>query len=123
MSEILNTTATVAGNLTAVFVLIAFIYKPFRKWIVKNFVTPESKQDLRMDEFEKKQKLIENAIIALLQDSLYHECKSHIKNEYIDIDDFKNLENRYKPYEALNGNGTYKMLFEKVKSIYIKGGV
>jgi len=109
-----------AGDFSTVFIMIALIYKPFREWVVKKFVAPESQQNLRMDESERKQVLIENGVLALLHDSIYHECQRHIDKGYIYLDDLKNLENSYMAYSALGGNGTCEELFCRVKKLDLK---
>ena len=68
----------------------------------------------------KKNKAIEDGVIALLHDRLYQACNHFIAKGYIDTSGLKNLEYLYKAYHALGGNGTGTELYNRAKALSIK---
>ena len=63
------------------------------------------------------QDAIKEAMKALLWDRLYqiyNECEKECK---ISIDGLKNVENIYKQYHALGGNGTGTELYERLQNL------
>ena len=74
------------------------------------------------EEHEEQERLKEG-VLALLHNELYQLAKELIKKNEIDTEEFKNLEYIYESYEALGGNGTGKILFEKCKEIFKEKGV
>lgn len=68
----------------------------------------------------KKNKAIEDGVIALLHDRLYQACNHFIAKGYIDTSGLKNLEYLYKAYHALGGNGTGTELYNRAKALPIK---
>ena len=68
----------------------------------------------------KKNKAIEDGVVALLHDRLYQACNHFIAKGYIDTSGLKNLEYLYKAYHALGGNGTGTELYNRAKALPIK---
>ena len=66
---------------------------------------------LRLKSRMKRNKIIEEALLALLHDRLYAECQRIISRGWASADDKRNLEYMYKPYETLGGNGTCKAMY------------
>lgn len=65
----------------------------------------------------KRQKIVEQAILALLHDRLYQACQTYITQEYATIEDKRNLEYMFVPYSALGGNGTCKCMYERCQAL------
>lgn len=93
-------------------VVVAFC-KPVRKWIVKQFIEPDRRQNADID-------LLKRANLAILHDKIYTKCRAHIGEGSIDADEMKNLEHLFEVYEALGGNGTAKKLYEKCTNLPIR---
>ena len=68
----------------------------------------------------KKNKAIEEGVVALLHDRLYQACNHFIAKGYIDTSGLKNLEYLYRAYHALGGNGTGTELYNRAKALPIK---
>lgn len=57
--------------------------------------------------------------LALLE--ICRECKHHIENGYITLDDYHDLKTYlYDPYRKLGGNGTAEKLFKQVEQLPIR---
>ena len=67
-----------------------------------------------------EQRLMKEALLAILHDRLYSLCKEYINQGEITIEAMENLEYLYKSYSALGGNGTCKKLYERVQALPIK---
>ena len=67
-----------------------------------------------------EQKLMKEALLAILHDRLYQLCNEHIHQGCITIDAMKNIEYIYNSYHALGGNSTGTELYNRVKSLPIK---
>ena len=68
----------------------------------------------------EKQKNLKFGMIALLHDLIFKNCSDYIKKGEITINELNNLEELYKSYHALGGNGTGTELFERCKDLDIK---
>ena len=62
----------------------------------------------------QQQDAIRLGMMALLWDRLHSIYKESERNGQISIDELKNVENIYKQYHALGGNGTGTELFERL---------
>ena len=74
----------------------------------------------RVKQKDKKEKALEDGVVALLHDRLYQVCQFFIGQGYIDTVGLKNLEYLYKAYHALGGNGTGTELYNRAKALPIK---
>ena len=72
---------------------------------------------LHQQEQAKRQQSVEEGLQALLYDRIYRSYTDCIRKEFATADDIRNLENLYRPYHALGGNGTGTELFERVKKM------
>lgn len=68
-----------------------------------------------------EQKIMHEALLAMLHDRLYQGCRYYIKKGSISDSDMKNMEYLYNGYHSLGGNGTGTELFERVKNLELKG--
>lgn len=75
-------------------------------------------RDLKKDMSDKQ--AIKDAMRVILHDIIIDVCNQHIKNGYISIDSLEDLEQKYKPYVALGGNGAVKTAFEHAKRLKIQ---
>lgn len=68
----------------------------------------------------EEQATLKMGMIALLHDSLFHNCEKYINKGEITVNELNNLEGLYNSYHALGGNGTGTALFERCKNLDIK---
>lgn len=57
------------------------------------------------------------AILALLHNEIYSQAEKAISKGSITTDELDNLTCLYEPYVKMGGNGTGKVLYEKVKNL------
>lgn len=69
---------------------------------------------------EQKKSAETKAIVALLHDRIYSLCADMLEKGYITTKEHSNLEFLYKPYIALGGNGTARIMKEQVDNLEIK---
>lgn len=62
----------------------------------------------------------DHMLLGLAHDRIFQLCKHYIAEGSISVEEFRNLEYLYKPYEELGGNGTAKLLFEEVKKVRLE---
>lgn len=65
----------------------------------------------------KRQKAVEDGLVALLHSEIRREYKECEAKEYASIPDLENVENLYKSYHALGGNGTGTELVERIRNM------
>ena len=65
----------------------------------------------------KRQKAIGNGVKALLRDRIIQSCNNYKDKGYCPIYARDNINNLFKEYEALGGNGTVKALVEEIKKL------
>lgn len=70
----------------------------------------------------EKKSSTSKALKAILSDKLQYVCSKAIKNGFISIDEYKNVEVLYEAYVDLNGNGFIKHLKEEVDELPFKKG-
>lgn len=68
----------------------------------------------------EEQRLMKEALLAILHDRLYQLCNEHIRGKEIDTDALKNVRYIYESYHSLGGNGTGTTLYERVCRLPIK---
>lgn len=68
----------------------------------------------------QKDKIIENAVQALLRDRLIEKYRHFKEKGEMTILDKENLDHLFESYEALEGNGTVKELYNNMDDIEIK---
>lgn len=68
----------------------------------------------------QKDKIMENAVQALLRDRLIEKYRHFKQKGEMTILDKENLDHLFKSYEALEGNGTVKELYNNMDDIEIK---
>lgn len=82
-----------------------------------------SDAEKKAEEAEKKSAAIAMGIQALLQDRLLQGYKFYAEKGWADYDDRKNLENVYKQYHVLGGNGQMNDLRKTFRRLpMVKGG-
>lgn len=62
----------------------------------------------------EKESAEKKMLLGLGHDVLYNRLTFYIEQGYIEIEALANLEYVFKPYLMLGGNGTIKVLYEKV---------
>ena len=84
------------------------------------FKREQQARESREQEDRTEQKLLREAVLAILHDRLYSLARYYIAQEWITIQDLDNLEYLYKAYHSLGGNGTGTELFLRCKSLPIR---
>ena len=84
------------------------------------FKKEQQAREAREGEDRTQQKLLREAVLAILHDRLYSLARYYIAQEWITIQDLDNLEYLYKAYHSLGGNGTGTELFLRCKSLPIR---
>jgi len=69
---------------------------------------------------KKKDKAIEKGLVALLRNELVRRYREYETKGEISILDKENMEDMFKQYEALGGNGTVKQLMTEVLNLKTK---
>lgn len=70
-----------------------------------------------MTVFFKRQKAVEEGLKALLKSEIRREYKELSQKEFIAIADLDSVEDLYKPYHAMGGNGTGTELVERIRNM------
>lgn len=134
-----------AGGLLAMFGALATLDKGFdilKKWKGRASA-PNEQQNARLDALEQDNVTIKAEIaslrnrtsaletcsaaqsegtMALLHDRLYQCCEHYLTKGSIDVGGLNNINRLYKAYEGLGGNGTGKMLYDRVQELPIDNG-
>ena len=100
------------SNITTILVAI-FASTGF--WTVINTIIQNHKDKKKNN--EKDNKVIKEALLALLHDALYDKCTTVLEIGAISPDDYENIETMIKPYEQLGGNGTIHKLWAEVDKL------
>ena len=67
----------------------------------------------------EEQKLIKDALLAILHDRLYQASMHYIEQDSISIKDLDNLDYLYRGYHALDGNGVCSELYDRCRNLPI----
>lgn len=73
----------------------------------------------RFSQLESRITRTEDAVQAVLHDSLYKQCTKVIYRGEVTISELDNIEHLYDGYHSVGGNGTGEALYAKVKSLPI----
>lgn len=75
---------------------------------------------------KNEQEALKTAMIAILHDKLFQECSRYLELGYIPVQKSEeildNISMIYEAYHTLGGNGTGTDVYNKFKSLKIKGG-
>ena len=71
----------------------------------------------KQKEAEVEQKAIANGVKALLRDRIIQSCNHYSEKGYFPLYARENIEDLFKEYAALGGNGTVKDLVEETKKL------
>lgn len=74
-------------------------------------------RNIRLINLENRMDMTDNAVQAVLHDSLYRQCTSVIYRGSVTISELDNIEHLFKGYSGIGGNGTGEALYNKVKSL------
>lgn len=101
------------GNVNVLSILIAYLIPTFLGAVI-GFLTSRVKKD------RAKEKAIEEGVQALLRNELVRRYREYeIKGE-MSILDKENIEEMFKQYENLGGNGTVKQLMTELMHLPTK---
>lgn len=67
-----------------------------------------------------EQATLKAGVLALLHDRLYQACMHYLRIGEISTECLKNLENLYKGYRELGGNGTCEEIYKRTRALAIK---
>lgn len=65
----------------------------------------------------KKKTALEEATLALLHETLYPLLEKAVLRGSVGIEEFDRIDNLYRPYERLGGNGTIKRRYDIVSDL------
>lgn len=65
----------------------------------------------------KKKTALEEATLALIHETLYPLLEEAVLRGYVGIEEFDRIDNLYRPYERLGGNGTTKRRYDIVQDL------
>lgn len=65
----------------------------------------------------KKKTALEEATLALIHETLYPLLEGAVLSGSVGIEEFDRIDNLYKPYERLGGNGTIKRRYDIVQDL------
>lgn len=92
----------------------------FVRTLCRRFKKEQEAREKRENEAREEQKLLREAVLAMLHDRLYSLARFYIDQKWITIQDLDNLEYLYKAYHLLGGNGTGTELFVRCKALPIR---
>ena len=69
---------------------------------------------------EEKNDDIKEAVVSILHDRLFQGLKFFINENQVSTEEFANIKCMYDPYRKLGGNGTVKILYERLEEILVQ---
>ncbi|CCI87105.1 hypothetical protein [Lactobacillus gigeriorum] len=78
------------------------------------------RHDDRTNNVDAKNKLVEDALLAILHDKIYVTGSRIIAQGTISAEDASNLDKLYEPYKQLGGNGTCERIMKKIEELPLK---
>lgn len=69
------------------------------------------------EEFRLEQRLIKKAVCALVRDKIIHKYEKCMVGGYCSVEYLTDVEELYKVYRELGGNGIMKELMEKIRRL------
>ncbi len=94
--------------------------------IILNYIIPLALGGLigflgaKLKDMKKKNNSIEKGLVALLRDRLIQTYREYEVKGEISILDKENIEDMFKQYENLGGNGTVKKMYEELLELPTK---
>ena len=98
---------------------ISAIVGYFKRRSSKKKATEEARKK-HYAEQEAQLNLLKHALKGLEHHEIFQSCNSYLERGWVTSDDLEDLDYLYKPYQALKGNGTGKLLYKKVHELPIK---
>ncbi|WP_195540544.1 hypothetical protein [Eubacterium maltosivorans] len=106
------------GLISLIFGLWRYAKGGAQNWKKKNIQEADERLRERLSEIkkrqndlEKEQQTLNGCIMAMMHDRIYQGCSHFIERGYVSIDDVKNMEHLYEPYQKNGGNGTARKLY------------
>ncbi|WP_081303861.1 hypothetical protein ACPBEH_04995 [Latilactobacillus sp. 5-91] len=91
---------------------------PSAYWGAKTATTELVKhRNMRLASLENRMNANDNAVQAVLHDSLYKQCTKVIYRGTVTISELDNIEHLFRGYSGVGGNGTGEALYNKVKNL------
>lgn len=111
--------------------MVVIFWKPLRQWCDKffqeKFIQPEVKQNEEINNINSKlDNILEqlDGMKKVHKSLLHHEvfvtAKKAIDNQCISSMELQNLDELYKEYKNLDGNGTAERLYEEAKKLELR---
>lgn len=91
-------------------------------WVGKLIQKSKNMTEQNKQLTEQRFRMLEAANVAILHNEIYKQCTFFIEQGEITVDDLDNLEYLWRGYHGLGGNGTGELLYNRVRSLPIKGG-
>ncbi len=74
----------------------------------------------KINAYAVEQEAIKNGIKAILYDKIMQKCKENLEKGYITLDELEDIKHISISYKELGGNGTAKIMIERVTMLPIK---
>lgn len=98
--------------------LIAILSVPSAYWTARKAIN-NLHEHSRFSELESRMSRTEDAVQAVLHDSLYKQCTRAIARDYVTVSELDNIEHLYSGYRGVGGNGTGELLYQKVQQLHV----
>lgn len=98
--------------------LIAILSVPSAYWAARKAIN-NLHEHSRFSELESRMSRTEDAVQAVLHDSLYKQCTRAIARDYVTVSELDNIEHLYSGYRGVGGNGTGELLYQKVQQLHV----
>lgn len=98
--------------------LLGEVYDQFKGAIAAGVVGAVGYVLKRLNAERKNYECLNDGVKALLQDRLFQTCNHYIFTQgFMEMKDLNNIENLYKNYKNLGGNGVGTELYERCKQL------
>ncbi len=98
--------------------VLSEIYDQFKEAIAVGVVGAVGYALKKLKTVHTKNESVAEGVQSLLRDRLFQTCNYYIlKQGFVEMDDMNNIENLYKSYAKLGGNGVGTELYERCKKL------
>ena len=108
-------------------ILLVILWSPIKNLYNKLFKKPTNENSKRLDKIEDKLVQIDRDLQqrrrisrALLHHEIFQTARQALEKGYISEYELENLDELYKPYKAIGGNGTAEKLYNDCKDLPIR---
>lgn len=100
---------------------LVLVIKPVRIFIINMYQKFVGQPIEAVQKQTEHNSVMEEGVKALLHNQIYNNAMSMLDKGECSVSEFENLEELFKPYEELGGNGTAHKLYEECKNLKTSG--